>query len=51
MSGFDRDKLDAEFFPDGRWKSNFLCNIGRGSADGLFPRNPRLAFNQACRLL
>ena len=49
MSGFNKDTLDAEFFPDGRWKSNFLCNIGYGTPDGLFPRNPRLAFEQACR--
>lgn len=48
MSGFDKDSLDAEFFPDGRWKSNFLCNIGYGTDEGLFPRNPRLSFEQAC---
>lgn len=48
MSGFDKDGLEAEFFPDGRWKANFLCNIGYGTQDQLFPRNPRLAFDQAC---
>lgn len=48
MSGFDSDRLDAEFFPDGRWKSNFLCNIGYGASDQLFPRNPRLEFDEAC---
>ncbi len=48
MSGFNKETLDAEFFPDGRWKSNFLCNIGHGTQDKLFPRNPRLAFDQAC---
>jgi 3-hydroxypropanoate dehydrogenase len=48
MSGFDHEKLDREFFPDGRWKSNFLCNIGYGSDEGLFPRNPRLDFEEAC---
>ena len=51
MSGFDHAALDAEFFPDGRWKSNFLCNIGYGDAEKLFPRNPRLAFEEACRVL
>jgi 3-hydroxypropanoate dehydrogenase len=51
MSGFDSAALDAEFFPDGRWKSNFLCNIGYGDAAKLFPRNPRLAFEDACRVL
>ncbi|WP_454882436.1 malonic semialdehyde reductase [Sphingomonas oryzagri] len=48
MSGFNAATLDADFFPDGRWKSNFLCNVGYGTDDGLFPRNPRLAFGQAC---
>lgn len=48
MSGFDHAALDAEFFPDGRWKSNFLCNIGYGEHDKLFPRNPRLDFEEAC---
>lgn len=48
MSGFDRAGTDAEFFPDGRWKSNFLCNIGYGQKDALFPRNPRLDFDEAC---
>ncbi|WP_404477684.1 malonic semialdehyde reductase [Novosphingobium sp. BL-52-GroH] len=42
MSGFDKAGLDAEFFPDGRWRSNFLCNLGYGDAQGLFVRNPRL---------
>jgi len=50
MSGFDNAKVDAAFFPDGRWKSNFLCNIGRGDPKSLFPRNPRLAFEEACRI-
>lgn len=48
MSGFDKAGLDAEFFPDGRWRSNFLCNIGYGDAQGLFPRNSRLDFEEAC---
>lgn len=48
MSGFNAQTLDAEFFPDGRWKSNFLCNIGYGSDENLFPRNPRLDFEDAC---
>ncbi len=50
MSGFDNAKVDAAFFPDGRWKSNFLCNIGRGDPASLFPRNPRLGFEEACRI-
>lgn len=48
MSGFDKTGTDAEFFPDGRWKSNFLCNIGYGDPAGLYPRNPRLDFEEAC---
>jgi 3-hydroxypropanoate dehydrogenase len=50
MSGFDNAKLDAAFFPDGRWKSNFLCNLGDGDPSKVFPRNPRLTFEEACRL-
>jgi 3-hydroxypropanoate dehydrogenase len=54
MSGFDNAKVDAEFFPaeDGRQvKSNFLCNLGYGNASKLSPRNPRLDFDEACKLL
>ncbi len=51
IGGFDRAKVDAEFFPDGTWKSNFLLNLGYGDPDGLHPRNPRLAFDEACRIL
>src|SRR5688572_31744853 len=51
MSGFDNAKVDAAFFPDGRLKSNFLINIGYGSGKGIVPRNPRLTFEQACRIL
>jgi 3-hydroxypropanoate dehydrogenase len=48
MSGFNAEGLNGEFFPDGRWQANFLCNIGYGTDDGLFPRNPRLSFEEAC---
>lgn len=51
MSGFDREAVDREFFPDGRWKSDFLVNIGYGDTASLRPRNPRLAFEEACRVL
>lgn len=51
MSGFDAAKVNAEFFPDGKWKVNFLCNLGYGDRSKLFPRNPRLEFNEACRVL
>ena len=51
MSGFDNAAVDQEFFPDGQIKSNFLCNLGYGDAAELFPRSPRLAFDQACQVL
>ena len=51
MSGFDNAKVDAAFFPDGRFKSNFLVNIGYGTGKGIVPRNPRLSFEETCRIL
>jgi 3-hydroxypropanoate dehydrogenase len=51
MSGFDNAKVDAAYFADGRLKSNFLVNIGYGSGKGMPPRNPRLSFEESCRLL
>ena len=51
MSGFDNAKVDAAFFPDGRVRSNFLCNLGYGDASKLGPRPPRLPFDDACRIL
>lgn len=51
MSGVDLGKVDAEFFPDGRYKANFLINLGHGDDSLLFQRNPRLGFEQACELL
>ncbi|SJZ91221.1 3-hydroxypropanoate dehydrogenase [Enhydrobacter aerosaccus] len=50
MSGFDNAKVDEAFFPDGRFKTNFLCNIGYGDHTKLFNRSPRLSFEQACAL-
>jgi 3-hydroxypropanoate dehydrogenase len=50
MGGFDRAKVDAVFFPDGRWKSNFLLNLGYGDPATLRPRAPRLDFDVACRI-
>ena len=51
MSGFDNAKVDAEFFPDGRIKSNFLCNVGYGDASKVMAKLPRLEFEEACTLL
>ena len=50
MSGFDNAKVDAEFFPDGRFKSNFLINLGYGDPTKLYPRLPRLSFDQVCKI-
>jgi 3-hydroxypropanoate dehydrogenase len=50
MSGFSNDAVDQEFFADTQIKSNFICSIGYGSDENLFPRNPRLTFEQAGRL-
>ena len=65
LSGFDNAKVDEEFFaagepcegceqeffPQGHVKSNFLCNLGYGDPSRLFPRSPRLSFDEACSLL
>jgi 3-hydroxypropanoate dehydrogenase len=51
MSGFDGEKVNATFFPDGKWKVNFLCNLGYGDRAKLSPRNPRLEFEEACRVI
>jgi 3-hydroxypropanoate dehydrogenase len=51
MSGFDNAKVDAEFFPDGRVKSNFVCNLGHGDPAKILPKLPRLDFDEACTLL
>lgn len=50
MSGFDNSRLDELFFAGTSWKSNFLVNLGYGDPAGVFPRSPRLAFDEACRL-
>ena len=51
MSGFDNAMVDELFLADRGWRSNFLCNIGHGDPAGLFPRSPRLDFEDACVLL
>ncbi|HWD57031.1 MAG TPA: malonic semialdehyde reductase, partial [Stellaceae bacterium] len=49
MSGFNNAAVDAEFFPDGRYRSNFLMNIGYGDRAALHPRPPRLALGEVAR--
>lgn len=51
MTGFDAQKLEAEFFPDGKIKANMLCAIGYGDRGKLHPRRPRLAFEEACKVV
>lgn len=50
MSGFDAEAVNAAFFAGTQIQANFLCNLGYGDPVGLFPRNPRLSFRQACRM-
>lgn len=51
MSGFDNAGVDREFLAGTTWRSNFLCNIGYGTDENLFPRSPRLDFDDACRIV
>ncbi len=51
MSGFKNEVVDAEFFPDGRWRSNFLCCLGRGDPSRLPRREDRFAFDEICEIL
>jgi 3-hydroxypropanoate dehydrogenase len=50
LGGFDAAQVDAAFFPNSSWRSNFLLNLGYGDRAGLFPRSPRLDFDEACRI-
>lgn len=50
MSGFDAAAVEAAFFPEGNVKANFLINLGYGDATKVYPRSPRLAFDEACRI-
>ena len=51
MSGFNNAKVDEAFFAGTRVKSNFICGVGYGDPAGLFARSPRLAFDDACKIL
>lgn len=51
MSGFDNAKVDAALFAGTSIKSNFICGLGRGDTSKLFPRSPRLSFEEACKLI
>jgi 3-hydroxypropanoate dehydrogenase len=51
MSGFRTEGVNAEFFAGTSWEANFVCSIGYGTDENLFPRNPRLSFEEACAIL
>jgi len=51
MAGFDKEKVDAAFFAGTTWRSDLVCNLGYGDKAKLFPRNPRLDFAEACRIV
>ncbi|SMN00397.1 Predicted reductase RutE in novel pyrimidine catabolism pathway [uncultured Candidatus Thioglobus sp.] len=51
MGGFNAETLDQEFFPDGKTKTIFICGIGHGDESKLFPRSPRLSFDEACHII
>ena len=51
MSGFDAAKVNAEFFADGKCKVDFILNLGYADTTKIFPRNPRLSFEEACTVL
>ncbi len=50
MSGFDNALVDESFFANTSIKSNFLINLGYGDTEKLFPRSPRLSFDEACQI-
>ncbi len=50
MSGFDAAKVDEAFWAGTTVKTNFIVNLGRGDVSKLFPRNPRLSFEEACQI-
>ncbi len=51
MSGFDPGKVDEAFWAGTTVRTNFLCTLGHGDPAKIFPRHPRLGFDEACQLL
>lgn len=51
MGGFNNETLDQAFFSDGKTKSIFICAIGHGDDTKIFPRSPRLSFDEACKII
>lgn len=50
MSGFDKAKVDQLFWAGTKVETNFICSLGRGTGEKLFPRLPRLSFEDACQI-
>ena len=51
ISGFSNAEVDAEFFAESGWKSNFICNLGYADETAIFPKLPRFQFEEVCRVL
>lgn len=51
MSGFDNAAVDAEFFAGTEIRSNFLCNLGFGDPEGVYPRSPRFSFDEMATIV
>jgi 3-hydroxypropanoate dehydrogenase len=51
MSGFNNKMVDDLFLKDTTWKSNFLCNLGYGVHEKLYPRGPRFNFDEAAKIV
>jgi len=50
MSGFDPQKVNEAFFPDGRFKVDFICGLGHGDPAKVYPRGPRFTFEEVCQI-
>jgi 3-hydroxypropanoate dehydrogenase len=51
MSGFVKPSVDAQFWAGTNVETNFICTLGKGSDENLFPRSPRLSFEDAAAIL
>ena len=51
VGGFDAAAVNREFFADSTWRVNFICNLGYGDSEKMWPRNPRLDFDEAAVIL
>lgn len=51
MSGFDAAAVNAAFLGEQGWEADWLCSIGHGNGEGMFPRGPRLDFGTACAIV